>query len=423
MTFEESIFLAAPMFFLLIGLEYLASRWQRKPVYSNTADAISSISSGIANGTTAALGIGFVLISYDWMLETFAIFHFDSHSPLTWFLVILGLDFAGYWGHRFTHTWKFLWQMHIVHHSSEEFNLPCALRQTVSGQLLQVFTFLGLPLAILGVPFEIIAVVGLVHLFYQYWYHTQLIGNLGWLERIIVTPEQHAIHHAINPEYIDKNFGQWFCIWDRMFGTFQAKIPGVEPVFGVTQPVRTWNPIKIDFMIWIEMLRDLVNTRSLRQKLRVLISRTGERPADAASLHPTVSIDDVYSFEKFRPEVRPNVFALCVVEFFLTLSLLMYFFYQITSLSRAEVLLFGGFILLCVAAYTTRMEGKPATLLLGGRLLAYLGLLFYWQGNWFGVNDVAAGISSVLAVFFALTFLASLYIRKPIATYSTSDQL
>ncbi len=413
MTFEESIFLAAPMFFLLIGVEYVVSRWRRQPVYSNAADAISSISSGIANGTTAALGIGFVLISYDWMLDTFALFHFDSHSPLTWFLVIVGLDFAGYWGHRFTHTWKFLWQMHIVHHSSEEFNLPCALRQTVSGQLLQLFTFLGLPLAILGIPFEIIAVVGLVHLFYQYWYHTQLIGNLGWLERIIVTPEQHAIHHAINPEYIDKNFGQWFCVWDRMFGTFQAKIPGVEPVFGVTQPVRTWNPIKIDFMIWIEMLRDFFNTRSLRHKLGILVSRTGERPEDAARLHPKAAITDVYDFEKYKPDVMPAIFALCVVEFFLALSMQMFFFYQIGSLSRPEVLLFGGFILLTIATYTTLMEGRRTTALLAARLLAYIALLYYWQGDWFGVNAVAAGASVALAVFYALTLLASLFIRAP----------
>jgi alkylglycerol monooxygenase len=413
MTFEESIFLAAPAFFLLIGIEYAVARWQHKDIYSNPADAISSISSGIANGTVAALGIGVALVSYSWMLEHFALFHFDTLTPLTWVLVLLGLDFAGYWGHRFTHTWNFLWQMHVIHHSSEEFNLPCALRQTVSGQLLQVFTFLGLPLAILGVPFEIIAVVSLVHLFYQYWYHTQLIGNLGWLERIIVTPEQHAIHHAINPEYIDKNFGQWLCIWDRMFGTFQAKIPGIEPVFGVTQPVRSWNPLKIDFMIWTQMLQDIVSTRSLSQKLGVVVSRTGRRPDDAAAMHPAAKIDDVFHFDKYRPAVRAPVFTLCVFEFLLTLFLLMFFFHQISSLGRSEVLLFGGFILLSVATYTTVMEGRRATALLSLRFAAYLLLMVYWQGDWFGINRVASGLGIALAAFYAVMIAVSCYLNAP----------
>lgn len=413
MSFAESIFFAAPVFFLLIGIEFMVARWQRMDVYNNAADAISSLSSGIANATVAALGIGVALVSYSWMLEHFAIFHFDTLTPVTWVLVLLGLDFAGYWGHRLSHTWNFLWQMHVIHHSSEEFNLPCALRQTVTGQLLQVFTILGLPLAILGVPFEIIAVVGLVHLFYQYWYHTQLIGNLGWLERIIVTPEQHAIHHAINPEYIDKNFGQWLSIWDRMFGTFQAKIPGIEPVFGVTQPVRSWNPLKIDFMIWTQMLRDMFTTRSLSQMLGVLVSRTGQRPADAAALHPAEKIDDVYHFQKYKPELGRPAFRLCVVEFLLAVFLLLFFFSQITSLGRSEVLMFGGFILLHIATYTTVMEGRRATALLSLRLIAYLLLMVYWQGDWFGINSLAPGLSVALAAFYAVMMVAAYYLNAP----------
>jgi len=421
MTFEESIFLAAPAFFLLIGVEYLASQRLGKTVYGNLPDAISSISSGIANGTTAALGIGIALVPYNWMLEHFAVFSFDSHTPLTWLLVILGLDFAGYWGHRFTHRWNFLWQMHVVHHSSEEFNLPCALRQTVSGQLLQVFTILGLPLAILGVPFEIIAVVSLVHLFYQYWYHTQLIGDLGWLERLLVTPQQHAIHHAINPEYIDKNFGQWFSVWDQLFGTYQRPVPGVRPVFGVTQPVRTWNPLRIDFMIWIQMLRDMLSTRSLRSKLGVLVSRTGVRPADAAALQPVAKIDDVYHFDKFRPAIGVWVFRLCVFEFLLALFLLLFFFYSIARLSHTEILAFGGFILLHVAAYTTVMEGRRATLLLCSRLLAFLALLLYWQGDWFGINALSGAASIALLTFYACTIAFAYRANTDGLTNTTAD--
>ena len=171
MTFQESLFLAIPGFALLMLSERLMGLYLKRDVYSNIPDAISSLSSGIANVTMASIGIGIGLVSYEWMLKTFALFSFDYHSPLVWLMVIVGLDFSGYWGHRFSHQFNVFWQTHIVHHSSEEFNLPCALRQTVSGKLVSFFTILGLPLAILGIPMEIIGVVGLVHLYYQYWYH------------------------------------------------------------------------------------------------------------------------------------------------------------------------------------------------------------------------------------------------------------
>jgi sterol desaturase/sphingolipid hydroxylase (fatty acid hydroxylase superfamily) len=286
--------------------------------------------------------------------------------------------------------------------------------------LLKLLAIFMLPLAILGIPIEIIGAVGLVHFFYQYWYHTQLIGNLGWLERVLVTPQQHAIHHAMNPQYIDKNFGQWFSVWDQLFGTYQRPIPGVQPVFGVTQPARTWNPIRIDFMIWIQMLRDFLSTRTLRSKLGVLISRPGERPADAAALQPVAKIDDVYCFDKFRPRISAWVVRFCVLELLLAQFLLFFFFYWITRLSHTEVLAFGGFILLHIAAYTTVMEGRRATFLLCSRLAAYLVLLLYWQGDWFGINALTAAASAMLALYFAFT-IAFAYIANARGTVASEN--
>jgi hypothetical protein len=198
-----------------------------------------------------------------------------------------------------------------------------------------------------------------------------------------------------------------------MFGTFQPKIANVEPVFGVTQPVHSWNPIKIDFMIWIQMLQDFFSTRSLRQKLGVLVSRTGRRPEDAAAMHPAEKIEDVFHFEKYKPEVSSFVFRLCVVEFVLALSLQMFFFYKISSLARTEVLLFGGFILLTIAAYTTVMEGRRASVLLSLRFLAYLTLMAYWQGDWFGINSIAGTLSITLAAFYAAMIPVSYFLNAP----------
>ncbi|MGG7215415.1 sterol desaturase family protein, partial [Clostridium nigeriense] len=131
--------------------------------------------------------------------------------------------------------------------SSEDFNLACALRQSIS-TIVKVFTIFLLPAALLGVPTNVIAIVAPLHLFAQFWYHTQHIDKMGWLEKIIVTPSHHRVHHALNPEYLDKNYGQIFIFWDKWFGTYQEELPTVKPVYGITRPVQTWNPIKINFM-------------------------------------------------------------------------------------------------------------------------------------------------------------------------------
>ena len=130
---------------------------------------------------------------------------------------------------------------HIIHHSSEEFNLACALRQPISS-FVNLFTFLLLPAALFGVPSTVIAILLPIHLFLQFWYHTRYIGKLGFLEKFMVTPSHHRVHHAINPEYMDRNHGQIFIFWDKWFGTFQEELDSVPPVFGITRPAHTWNP-------------------------------------------------------------------------------------------------------------------------------------------------------------------------------------
>jgi sterol desaturase/sphingolipid hydroxylase (fatty acid hydroxylase superfamily) len=409
MTFQESLFLAIPGFVLLMLIERAVGAWKKMDIYSNIPDVISSLSSGMANVTMASIGIGVGLVSYEWMLENFAIFQFDYHSPLVWFLVIVGLDFGGYWGHRLSHQFNLLWQTHIVHHSSEEFNLPCALRQTVSGHIVKFFTILGLPMAVLGIPMEIIAVVALVHLYYQYWYHTQLIGNLGWLERIIVTPEQHGIHHAMNPEYIDKNFGQWFSIWDQLFGTFQLKIDGVEPVYGVTRPVQTWNPIKIDFMHWFLMLKDMLRTKSLSDKLKVLVSRTNWRPEDVNQEFPVEKIADVNHFKKYKPEISRPVFILSHVELIVSLALVLMYFWSFEGTSEQSKILFGGFILFNIYVYTSMMEGERALGLSLSRLLVFLTGALFFSVDWFFMSSLSSLIFPSLLAFFATSAVLSYF--------------
>ena len=152
----------------------------------NNMDMVSSLSSGITNATKDVLGLSLVILSYGWFENRLALTHIAG-GFLTYLVAFLVLDFAGYWSHRIAHEYNIFWNAHIIHHSSEEFNLACALRQSISS-IFKIFAFFLIPAALLGVPEKVIAIVAPLHLFAQFWYHTRHIGKLGWLEKIIVTP-------------------------------------------------------------------------------------------------------------------------------------------------------------------------------------------------------------------------------------------
>ena len=200
-TYAIALSYAIPGFIVLILIEYLISRWKGIPV-NEAMDTISSLSSGITDTLRSLTGLAIIIISYDWMVDHIALVSIKS-SVWLYILTFIGLDFAGYWSHRFNHTINLFWNRHIIHHSSEEFNLACALRQSISA-IISIYFFLYIPLALLGIPSHIVALVAPIHLFAQFWYHTRLVNKMGILEHVIVTPSHHRVHHAINDEYLDK---------------------------------------------------------------------------------------------------------------------------------------------------------------------------------------------------------------------------
>ncbi len=220
-TYGKILLFAMPVFLALVLFEKWYG-WYTGRDTVKQMDMISSLSSGITNVTKDVLGLSLVIISYEWLVNKIAIIHL---KPGIWVYIVafIALDFAGYWVHRISHHYNLFWNNHIIHHSSEEFNLACALRQSISS-IVKIFAIFLLPAALLGVPANVIAIVAPIQLFAQFWYHTQHINKMGWLEKIIVTPSHHRVHHAINPAYIDKNFSQIFIIWDKAFGTFQEEL-------------------------------------------------------------------------------------------------------------------------------------------------------------------------------------------------------
>ena len=192
-TYGRILLIAMPVFLGLVLFEKWYG-WRKGKDTVRNMDMISSLSSGITNVTKDVLKLSIGIIGYSWMVEHMAIFHIKN-TILTYVVAFIVLDFQGYWVHRWSHHINFFWNRHIIHHSSEEFNLACALRQSISS-FFELFTFLLLPAALLGVPVQVIAVIAPLHLFAQFWYHTQHIKKMGFLEKIIVTPSHHRVHHA-----------------------------------------------------------------------------------------------------------------------------------------------------------------------------------------------------------------------------------
>ena len=396
-TYGKILIIAMPLFLLLVLLEKWYG-WRKGNDTVRTMDMISSLSSGVTNSTKDVLGLSLAIISYSWLVENLTIYQVQS-SWLLYVIAFLALDFAGYWVHRLAHTVNFFWNNHIVHHSSEEFNLACALRQSISVYF-RIYAFLLIPAALFGVPQQVIAVVAPLHLFAQFWYHTQHIHKMGWLEYIIVTPAHHRVHHAINPEYLDKNYGQIFIFWDRMFGTFQEESPAIPAVYGVTRPVRTWNPIKINFMhLWL-LMQDAWHTKSWKDKLRVWLMPLGWRPADVVEKYPVYKIEDVYHFEKYDTPAPKGMIIYLWIQLFCLLLIVSYLFGNVASIGLTNMMYYGLFIFAQVYALTEFMDRNPRALVyeVVKNMICVGGILYY--GGWFGLQNYFGASSYILMGYF-----------------------
>jgi len=387
-AYGEILLIAMPAFFGLVLFEKFWGIWKGKDTVP-VSDMISSLSSGITNVTKDVLGLSLVVISYAWLYDKLGFFEIKA-TWLVYVIAFFALDFAGYWTHRIAHEYNIFWNNHIIHHSSEEFNLACALRQSISG-IVKIFAVFLLPAAILGVPPEVIAIVAPLHLFAQFWYHTQHIRKMGILEKVIVTPSHHRVHHAINPEYLDKNYGQIFIFWDRWFGTYQNELEDVPAVYGVTRPVQTWNPIKINFMhLWL-LIKDAWRAQNWSDKLKIWFMPLGWRPADVAHKYPVKKIEDVYHFEKYDSHLSKGMVIWSFAQLIVLLLLLSYLFGNLAEIGAPGIFYYGGFVFLTVYAYTELMDRNPNAWAWELLKAVYAMYFVITSGDWFGMNTAFPG--------------------------------
>ncbi len=408
-----------PAFLLLVLFE---KWWGRRKGNSgmNHMDTISSLASGITNVTKDVLGLSIAVYTYGWMEQHWALVHVRS---TIWIYVIafFALDLAGYWIHRIEHVYNFFWNGHIVHHSSEEFDLACALRQSISS-FVKIFTIFLLPAALFGVPEKVIAIVAPLHLFAQFWYHTIHINKMGFLEKIIVTPSHHRVHHAINPEYIDKNYGQIFIFWDKFFGSFQEERKDIKTVYGITRPVRTWNPVKINFQHVALLAHDAWRAKSFKDKIRIWMMPTGWRPADVAERYPVYKISDVHDFEKYRGKENTQLAAWCWFQLVILLLLISWFFGNIATIGSPAMFVYGGFVFFYVYALTDLMDGgKYAAVWEAVKALAGAGIIFYY-GDWFGSGKIFAGIKFALLTYFFFSLTVTIYFNRSTSVFHAKAQ-
>lgn len=409
-TYGKILLIAMPAFLLLILFEKFYGVWKGNDTVQNM-DMISSLTSGTTNVTKDILGLSVAIITYPWLVTHLAIISIKN-TFIVYLIAFIALDFAGYWVHRIQHTYNIFWNNHIVHHSSEEFNLACALRQSISG-IVRLFVIFLLPAALLGVPAEVIAVVAPLHLFAQFWYHTRHINKIGFLEHIIVSPSHHRVHHAINNEYLDKNFSQIFIFWDKIFGTFQEEMQDVPPVYGCTRPVQTWNPIKINFTHLAFLIRDAWYSKSWKDKFRIWLMPLGWRPKDVIEKVPENKIQNVYDFEKYNPSASTLLQAWSWFQMIVLLGFLSYFLGNIANINELNALFiyeYGFFIFVFVYALTDLMD-KNRFAIFWEILKAITAFYFiYSQSDWFGLSKFFAHPVLLMSGYFIFSGFVTIYI-------------
>lgn len=270
--FPNLIHYAIPFFIVTVIIEIILTVKIKMDEYAYK-DAATSISMGLIGN----IGIG--LLTKGAVFGIFLIIYNSFHLfeiPFAWWawiLVFFAEDLTYYWFHRISHENRFFWASHIVHHSSQKYNLSTALRQTWTGRFTS-FVF-WIPLVLIGFHPVMIIMQKSISLIYQYWIHTELIKKMPkWFEAIFNTPSHHRVHHATNPQYLDRNHAGVFIIWDRFFGTFEPEIE--KPVYGLVKNIDTFNPVKVAFLEWFGLLKDIFTSKtSFLNKIKYLLKPPG----------------------------------------------------------------------------------------------------------------------------------------------------
>ena len=388
---SKIIVFATPIFLLMIALEY---GWgllrARKGTGRNTytlSDTINSIHLGILSQLTGALSKLLTIGIYTLVFNAVAVYP-DAGLWKTWYGALLALvfyDLCYYWLHRAAHEISLFWAAHVVHHQSQHYNLSTALRQTSSGVFFGWIFYL--PMALAGVPPEVFAIVALVDLLYQFWVHTEQVGKLGWFDRVFCSPSNHRVHHAVNTQYLDKNYGGILVLWDRLFGSFAVEKE--QCVYGTRSQLNSWDPLWANLEVYTALAHDSWHTRSWADKVRVWFKPPGWQPADLARAQPKPDFC-LEAVTPFNPPQSRGQQWFAAVQFLLTLDGVAVLLWHVDTMPWAEA-----------AAWCTALAAGVWAL---GR---------YMQGGLHWLEVLAVQVAA-LAVMGSLGYLPGYGILKPL---------
>lgn len=352
----EIILIAVPFFFILIAIEVWQDR-RKGTGYYRLNDAISSLNLGVVSRLTGIFKFVIPFSAYVWIYEHYAVWQLSQESMWIWLLAFVIYDLGYYWVHRLSHRMHIMWGSHVVHHSSEEYNLTTALRQTGTPAVFAWLIFL--PMAVLGISPTIVLTCAALNLIYQFWVHTRHIDKLpAWFEAIFVTPSHHRVHHALNREYIDKNYAGVFILWDKWFGSFAAEKPDVEIVYGVSQQLNSFNPVWANWQVYRGMLQDVWRTQRFSDKLKTLLMPPGWRAGDMQQQFPRQYVSTT-TLKKYNPPLTAGLRRYLLVQFAILVGLV---FLLLLNIPTMPLSLSIGLSLLAIGhcwLISVLQEGKP----------------------------------------------------------------
>ncbi len=393
---ENIIQLLVPFFILGIVVEAMVAKRRRRRVY-NASTMVSDLGAGIASQVVEIFLKVLIVLAYAWIYEHWRLVTFADDSPWPWLIAFVGIDLGFYWWHRLSHVVNVMWGVHVVHHHSEDFNLSVALRQPAF-ELATAIWFYA-PLALFGVPAAVWVTMYALNLFFQFWVHTELVGRLGPLEGILNTPSAHRVHHGINPKYLDKNYGGIFMLWDRLFGTYQRE---EEPVvFGVTKPLRNFNPVWANFEYFAQVMKQGRGFRRWRDKLFVWWAHPGWQPAEMGPSAPVPEVSPS-TYRKYGPELPRSLRRYVWAHFWIAFVGSGAVMSIAPTVEPVAMILPGLVVLATLAALAGLVERKPWAYPLDvARQLATIGLI-----AWHGPAALSTAPGFALAAIVTFVFAA-----------------
>ncbi len=400
--------LAIPVFFLSMGVEWLYGYIKKKQLY-RLNDSITNLMIGLGQQLWSLTTKAALFGVYVWLYDNYSFFKI----PATWWSFLLCLvvfDFFFYWAHRWGHEMNIFWGAHLVHHQSEEYNLSVALRQSWFHNILAFVIFLPIPC--MGFDPKIFGGAAIVHTLYQFWIHTKVVGKLHpWIEYWLNTPSHHRVHHAINPQYIDKNHAGVFMIWDRLFGTFKAEEDQREIFYGITTPLNSWNPAWANIHYYIEMIQK-ARKMIFTDKLKLIFASPGWLPNYlGGSVKLTEPNKETYA--KYNADTNLYFKIYAVVQYFIMLSGAMMYMIHFKDMSLFYKVVFFSLIIVTMLITGALFEKKRWMVFaeyvrLVLVMLALNTFYYFWHLSWFNITIVASSVLFLICVvFFTYSYIAN----------------